>query len=318
MLMDTRKLVISSLFGAAVLLFLPSAPVQADDRDDRGKRDRGRQDDDRKEGALFAMLHQQILELQARVAKLEALTRSMSLETVNDEPTVRFTGVNVQVVNGQGSTATANGTGNLIVGYDEPMDMNNDALFRCMSAGAFPPIARNRIACEAAGGSWLENFKTGSHYVIVGSGHAYSRWGGLIAGLENTINWDYASVSGGRFNIASGEESSVSGGTNNHASGPGSSVSGGSGNTASVHVSSVSGGGNNTASGDGSSVSGGSANTASVAGSSVAGGFANTASGRRSSVSGGQSNTASGDESAVLGGQLQNARRQFQTIPALP
>ena len=32
---------------------------------------------------------------------------------------MRFTGVNVQVVNGAGSTATANGTGNLIVGYDE-------------------------------------------------------------------------------------------------------------------------------------------------------------------------------------------------------
>ena len=34
--------------------------------------------------------------------------------------TVRFTGVNVQIVNGLDDTETINGAGNLIVGYNEP------------------------------------------------------------------------------------------------------------------------------------------------------------------------------------------------------
>jgi hypothetical protein len=34
-------------------------------------------------------------------------------------PTVQFTGANVQIVNGAGSTAKTNGAGNLVLGYDE-------------------------------------------------------------------------------------------------------------------------------------------------------------------------------------------------------
>src|SRR5258705_97292 len=34
--------------------------------------------------------------------------------------TIRFSGVNVQIVNGLGATETVNGVGNLIVGYNEP------------------------------------------------------------------------------------------------------------------------------------------------------------------------------------------------------
>jgi hypothetical protein len=38
---------------------------------------------------------------------------------VGGKPTVQFSGVNVQVVNGLGKTETTNGAGNLVVGYDE-------------------------------------------------------------------------------------------------------------------------------------------------------------------------------------------------------
>ncbi|NOU45070.1 MAG: hypothetical protein HOO87_16230, partial [Methyloglobulus sp.] len=38
---------------------------------------------------------------------------------VNAQGDALFTGVNVQVVNGQGSTLTANGKGNLVIGYNE-------------------------------------------------------------------------------------------------------------------------------------------------------------------------------------------------------
>jgi hypothetical protein len=38
---------------------------------------------------------------------------------VGGKPTVQFAAVNVQIVNGSGSTASVNATGNLVLGYDE-------------------------------------------------------------------------------------------------------------------------------------------------------------------------------------------------------
>src|SRR5947209_9712255 len=37
---------------------------------------------------------------------------------VGGKPTVEFSDVNVQIVDGTGATSTVNGTGNLVVGYD--------------------------------------------------------------------------------------------------------------------------------------------------------------------------------------------------------
>ena len=112
-----------------------------------------------------------------------------------------------------------------------------------------------------------------------------------------------SSVSGGSYNVASGDSSSVSGGQHNMASGDSSSVSGGEYNMASGRYSSVSGGVNNVASGDWSSVSGGWNNVASGSDSSVSGGEHNMASGNFSSVSGGWNNVASDDNSSASGGQ---------------
>ncbi len=54
--------------------------------------------------------------LEAQLAILEPLLVSLSLE--DGGATIRFTGVNVQVVDGSGDTGGAtNGLGNLIVGY---------------------------------------------------------------------------------------------------------------------------------------------------------------------------------------------------------
>ena len=208
-------------------------------------------------------------------------------------PTARFTGVNVQVVNGAGQT-TVNGLGNLIVGYNEEYVR----LFDFCSDGAYD----NQSDCESNGDYWAGSFKSGSHNLVVGSGHSYTRYGGVVFGYRNVINGAYATVSGGGDNFASGWSSSVSGGAGNTASGFSSSVSGGNANAASGLSSSVSGGVGNTASGLSSSVSGGEANTASGGSSSVSGGFNNTASGWSSSVSGGEGNTASRDSSSVSGG----------------
>jgi len=211
-----------------------------------------------------------ITSLNDRVAALESLTASMTVSG-ND---VFFTGVNVRIMDGTGTTACAegicNGLGNLIVGYDEPRLSGSD--------------------------------KTGSHNLVIGPNHNYPSYGGAVAGFENTVSGASSSVSGGQGNKASGDQSSVSGGGGNTASSVQSSVSGGLSNEASGLRSSVSGGNTNIASGVESSVSGGFLNEAIGDRSSVSGGRFNDASGLLSSVSGGQSRTASGQFDWKAGG----------------
>ncbi len=197
--------------------------------------------------------------LTARMDDIESTLEGVSRLTDPNtgKTTIRFSGVNVQIVSGSGftngvreswtSNGTVNGLGNLIVGYNEVRDSGNE--------------------------------KSGSHNIIVGARNNYPSYGGFVVGLGNTISGSYSSVSGGSYNIASGDASSVSGGHHNITRKDCSSVSGGSSNTAEDMFSSVSGGLYNTASGVYSSVSGGSYNTASGYSSSVSGGSSNTATG---------------------------------------
>ena len=153
--------------------------------------------------------------LAHRVAALEQLLKPFSRKGNQ----VFITGANLHIVNGLGQTGCGfeeepipdcpNGLGNLIVGYNEPRE--------------------------------FEDIRTGSHNVVVGQGHNFSRFGGLVVGAFNTISGDFASVSGGQSNTASGVVAAVSGGFSNTASGNVSvasgavaSVSGGESNTASV------------------------------------------------------------------------------------
>ena len=82
---------------------------------------------------------------------------------VGGKPTIQFTGVNVQVVSGAGKTdAAVNGTGNLVVGYDE-----------------FPGP------------------QTGSHNIVLGEEASYTSYGGLIAGESNSVTGPFSLVLGG-------------------------------------------------------------------------------------------------------------------------
>ena len=209
---------------------------------------------------------------------IEGLENYLSVDELNN--TVLISGANLQVVSGEGLTdAPVNGTGNIIIGYDE--NTSDD--------------------------------KSGSHNLVVGRGHTYSSYGGFVAGQDNSITGNYTSISGGANNTASGYQSSVSGGYDNTASGYQSSVSGGHNNTAEGFHSSVLGG-NNTASGIDSSVSGGANNDASGDDSSVSGGRSNTASGEASSVSGGNINTASEELSSVSGGEFNAASGYLSSV----
>ena len=209
----------------------------------------------------------------SRIGDLETKTASMS--AVGTE--VVFSGVNVNVVDGSGNTVgDVNGLGNLVVGYNEG------------------PVA-------------FDADRSGSHNLVVGMRNNYSSYGGLVVGVNNQIQAPYASVSGGRDNVASGSFSRVSGGSFNTASGDASSVGSGYNNTASAWAASVSGGRDNTASESAASVSGGYLNVASFTNASVSGGRNNTASGENASVSGGRHNTAAGSGSWVSGGNTKTA-----------
>jgi hypothetical protein len=213
-------------------------------------------------------------------AELETLNKILPDITyeasgVGGKPTVRFSGVNVQVVNGEGKTESTNGEGNLVIGYDE-------------NPGT----------------------QTGSHNLVLGGRQTFTSYGGILGGFLNTITGPYASVSGGRGNTASGSTASVSGGDLNTASADGASVTGGQANQVSGLFASVSGGEENAASGSDASVSGGTANQASQLFASVSGGVENVASGFLASISGGQANHVESTD-AWIGGGLTN--RTFST-----
>ncbi len=201
---------------------------------------------------------------------------------VGGKPTVQFTGVNVQVVNGEGKTATANGEGNLIIGYDE-----NEA----------------------------KHEQGGSHDLVLGEEQTFTSFGGIVAGWGSTVTGSFASVTGGEDNRATGTRSSVSGGSADTASGAWASVSGGYANAATASQSSVSGGAANQATEINASVSGGEGNVASNNSSSVSGGEANRASGNLTWVGGGRSNHAEGAFSAIFGGKAQTTTNEYEVLP---
>ncbi|HKI98155.1 MAG TPA: hypothetical protein VKB51_06735 [bacterium] len=240
--------------------------------------------------------------LEDRVAALEKLLAAFSIDEAGDlhidgslmaGTNVFIDGLNVHIRSGSGytddtlgPTGELTGLGNLIIGYDE--------------------------ATVAEPGDPTEDFKTGSHNLVIGSEHTYSSYAGLVAGYDNRITGDFATVTGGFQNTASGNSAAVSGGNNNTASGTGSSVSGGLGNAATSNNASVSGGKSNWAAGSSAAVAGGLSNTANGPYATVLGGDSNvagdplsagaTTTGAAAVVAAGRFNVASGDYASVLGG----------------
>jgi hypothetical protein len=136
------------------------------------------------------------------VAELRALLPYVSFVAhgAGGEPTIEFSGVNVQIVNGAGITESTNGVGNLVIGYDEDLDDTHA--------------------------------QTGSHDLILGDEQTFTGYAGIVAGRENQITAPFASVLGGTENKASGPESTVAGGGGNAASGTLSAIFGGKENKA--------------------------------------------------------------------------------------
>lgn len=226
-------------------------------------------------------------------------------------PTVRFTGVNVQIVSGLGATngnpddpisidpniTSTNGSGNLVIGYNETGNLRGDD-------------------------------RSGSHNLIIGAQNNATSFGATTIGFRNDSAAPYACASAGTDNVASGPYSTISGGKSGTASGTFSTISGGNGGTASGQSASIVGGQLNRATGLRSCVLGGGSNHAAgeecvvvggghafdqsqgnVAGfirSVVVGGRANTTSGHTSVISGGLGRTTSGDVDWVAGGLFED------------
>lgn len=203
--------------------------------------------------------------------------------------TIRISGANLQIVNGLGATngnphdpfstqvgtTAVNGAGNLILGYNEPR-----------AAG---PVDR-----------------TGSHYIVVGPGHAFSGFGGVVVGSANDSTAPYAPVYSGVRNRSTALGACITGGQFNLASGSFASVTGGFGSEAIGELASVSGGIRCQAAGPFASVSGGYKSRATGDAASVSGGDRCEAQGTRASVSGGSVRIAAGDEDWAAGSLLED------------
>jgi hypothetical protein len=201
---------------------------------------------------------------------------------VAGSPTIIFSGVNVEVNSGNGETATVNGKGNLVVGYD-----------------------------EAEGAE-----QTGSNNLVVGNKQTFTSFGGIVGGSGNAITGPFASATGGYLNVAGGIYSAVSGGADNKAEAELTSVSGGVSNTAHQLGSSVGGGEANTANGPFASIGGGYKNLVAPApeklvGPSwgwIGGGFENEIENEGKAEH-------EGNYAAILGGDKQKTNKEFEHLP---
>ena len=250
-------------------------------------------------------LTNRIRDLEAAIANLRGLNGVLSIETLNGAKTVRLTGVNLQVVNGLNRTDTVNGTGNLIVGYDEANTFTTKPI--CSIAHSIAGLELNdEAACLSAGGIFSVQQKTGSHNLVMGLANGYSSFGGIVSGRFNYINEMFAAAVAGVDNRASGRFSGIFGGQGHLTQESGTTVLGGIGAQARGHLATVVGGAGNVATGENATVTGGERNTASGRTSYAAGGLINTASGQSSSTVGGRNNTVSGLRNSNFGGDSRN------------
>lgn len=241
---------------------------------------------------------------QARVLDLLTVVR-LDDGQGNALKTLRVDGANLQVVNGTGSTGgDPNGLGNLLIGYNEDTDTNAEQ-------------------------------RTGSHMLVVGRDNSYTRYGGLVVGVQNEAAGDWSSAIGSLSRasgqecvsigfltqadalyslalnsvggVAAGERSVVLGGGGARTEGFESVAIGGR-FTRATNTNSVSIGGDNVqATGAFSVAVGGDDNLASGFGSTVTGGRRNTASGFGATVSGGADRTAAGPDDWVAGSLLEDS-----------
>jgi hypothetical protein len=227
-------------------------------------------------------------------AELQTLDKILPFISFNEagvggKPTVRFSGVNVQIVSGSGSTKGAvNGAGNLVIGYDEKT---------------------------------AENTQTGSHDLVLGEDQSFTSYGSIVAGKSSTASAPYASVTGGTGNTASEVGTSVTGGRFNTASGLEASVTGGQENRAKGTLDAITGGEENRTEGNANAIHGGALNVieSDTQDETILGGSSNKVpfSSFYNVIAGGEENTFGKEAfaSAILGGHKQSLNGSYLHFP---
>jgi hypothetical protein len=142
-------------------------------------------------------------------------------------PNIVFTGANIHIVSGSGTTVDQTGKGNLIIGYNPaPIDMQVGE-------------------------------RSGSHNIITGEENTFTGSGGVVFGFQNSLLTSYASILGGSSNVilsGDGELAVIVGGYNNVARGTADVVVGGWQNGAEGTFTAILGGTGNRVDGGGSVV----------------------------------------------------------------
>jgi len=146
-----------------------------------------------------------------------------------------------------------------------------------------------------------------------GGGHTNTGSYGFVAGFENSLTGDRATIGGGGFNVADGEYGTVAGGVQNEATTRWATVGGGNINRAWDTAATVAGGNGNRAEGPSSTIGGGTGNFVTGTGATVSGGTVNSASGYGASVGGGIENIADGTGATVGGGAAAYAQADYAT-----
>ena len=186
-------------------------------------------------------LEQQNQEMAQQIATLEEyrkesiqkeerrLQESCILEDNRPAGLLIVEGCDLQIRSGGGRTDAITGTGNIILGYNE-LESQSTA-------------------------------RTGSHNLVIGTGHQYRSHSGIVSGRSNSINAAAGSILGGFGNSVDGEASTISGGQGNTVRAQIGHISGGSWNMVVANEASIMGGSSNVAQGVGSAILGGKGHT---------------------------------------------------------
>ena len=195
--------------------------------------------------------------LQGQAARSDQVLAFMS---VNDEDDIVFSGANVVIQSGSGSTHESNAKGNLILGYN--LDTTTS----------------------------LE--RTGSHNLIIGDEHAFTSTAGIMIGTGHTLSSKDAAAIGGSGHTVSGLRAVAIGGANNTIDGAGAAAIGGQFNAVSGSWASTLAGTFHVVTGAYGAAAGGHTGTVTGDRAALVGGYRGEATANQSTVIGGHSNAA--------------------------
>lgn len=208
------------------------------------------------------------------------------------------------------SPALANGTfwklggntggGSFLGSVDnQPVEIraNNQAALRVLPGGVSPNLL---------GGHAANSIVPGNSGAVIGGGGA--------ADSPNAANGDFATVGGGRRNLAVGRGAFVGGGSTNRATATDAVVSGGTMNRATNDYATVAGGNNNYANAAYAVVGGGHFNSADGTRAVIGGGFGNEVTGDAAVVGGGYANLNLGDRAVLAGGEFNTVTNDYAVL----